>query len=204
MDNIYSMKRFLLAMVFLAGFCLMQAQDLAIGGTLPKGDLKVKDISGGLITLNDAKSSSGLLVIFTSNTCPYVVRNQARTKDICAYAAAKGLGVVLLNSNDANRSGVDSYAEMQDYAKKQDYKWRYAVDSHSELANAFGANRTPECYLFDAGQKLVYHGAIDDNPADERQVNRKHLQEAISEMIAGKEVSVKETRSVGCTIQRRG
>ena len=191
-------------MVILAGCCLTQAQDLAIGGTLPKGDLKVKDISGGLITLKNAGSSSGLLVIFTSNTCPYVVRNQARTKDICAYAAGKGLGVVLLNSNDANRSGVDSYAEMQEYAKKQDYKWRYAVDSHSELANAFGASRTPECYLFDANQKLVYHGAIDDNPTDERQVNRKHLQEAITEMVSGKEVSVKETRSVGCTIQRRG
>jgi thioredoxin-related protein len=198
------MKQSLIIMVFLAGFCLTQAQDLAIGGSLPKGDLRVKDVSGSLITLNDARSSSGLLVIFTSNTCPYVVRNQARTKDICAYAAGKGLGVILLNSNDANRSSVDSYAEMQDYAKKQEYRWKYAVDSHSEIANAFGANRTPECYLFDANQKLVYHGAIDDNPADEKQVNRKHLQEAITEMISGKEVSVKETRSVGCTIQRRG
>lgn len=198
------MKQLLTILSIVASICSLSAQGLTIGSVLPKGDLKVKDVAGALVSLNETKTSAGLLVMFSCNTCPYVIRNQARTKEICAYAAEKGLGVILLNSNDANRSGADSYAEMQNYAKKQDYKWKYAVDSHSELADAFGANRTPECYLFDGGMKLVYHGAIDDNPADATQVNRNHLREAINELTNGKDVSVKESRSVGCTIQRKG
>jgi len=76
------------------------------------------------------------------------------------------------------------------------------VDKNHEMADAFGANRTPECFLFDNNLKLVYHGAIDDNPSDETSVNRRHLKEAINELVAGKEISVKESRSVGCTIKR--
>jgi hypothetical protein len=60
----------------------------------------------------------------------------------------------------------------------------------------------PECFLFDGDGKLVYHGAIDDNPSDAGAVSRKHLITAIDEMKAGKEVSVKQSRSVGCTIKR--
>ena len=70
------------------------------------------------------------------------------------------------------------------------------------LADAFGANRTPECYLFDKDLKLVYHGAIDNNPADAGNVSRKHLQIAIDEMATGKDVAIKESKSVGCTIKR--
>ena len=91
---------------------------------------------------------------------------------------------------------------MQEYAKEQNYKWNYVVDKNNEVADAFGANRTPECFLFDKNLKLVYHGAIDDSPSDVTAIKRIHLQEAINEMIAGKEVSVKESRSVGCSIKR--
>ena len=90
---------------------------------------------------------------------------------------------------------------MKLYAKKQGYTVPYVLDSKSALADAFGATRTPECYLFDASGKLIYHGAIDDN-ATASQVGRKHLFTAIDESLAGKEVSVKETRSIGCMIKR--
>jgi hypothetical protein len=109
----------------------------------------------------------------------------------------------MLNSNEGNRSAGDSYADMQQYAKDQNYGWKYVMDSHNELADAFGANRTPECFLFDGTGKLVYHGAIDNSPADSKNVTRVHLKEAIDEMLSGKEVSIKESRSVGCTIARR-
>jgi len=91
---------------------------------------------------------------------------------------------------------------MKDYGKDQKFNWYYLVDKNSSLADAFGANRTPECFLFNAEGKLVYHGAIDDNPNDESAVSRKHLIQAMNEMMGGKEVSVKESKSVGCTIKR--
>jgi hypothetical protein len=91
---------------------------------------------------------------------------------------------------------------MKAYAKSQGYKWHYVVDEKSAVADAFGANRTPETFLFNAEGKLVYHGAIDDNPQDAGSVSRKHLKEAIDETVNGKTVSVQTSRSVGCTIKR--
>jgi hypothetical protein len=92
---------------------------------------------------------------------------------------------------------------MQSYAKQQGYRWFYALDQNSVLADAFGASRTPECYLFDKGGRLVYHGAIDDSPGDPDEVKRTHLQHAMDEMLVRKDVTVKESRSVGCSIKRK-
>lgn len=175
--------------------------NLPIGADMPLGDYKMKDVSGKTITLNEAKKEAGVLVMFSCNTCPYVIKNQQRTADISNYALKNGVGVVLVNSNEGQRSGDDSFASMQQYAKSQGYRWYYTVDEKSQLADAFGANRTPECFLFNKEGKLVYHGAIDDNPAA-ASGTRAHLKEAINEMLAGKEVSVKTSRSVGCSIKR--
>jgi thioredoxin-related protein len=177
--------------------------NINIGDTMPKGDIKMKDVSGKIITLHEAKTAHGLMVMFSCNTCPYVIKNQSRTKEICAYATAKNIGVIVLNSNEANRNGEDSFEAMKKYAGQQNYNWLYAVDSNNEIADAFGANRTPECFLFDKDAKLVYHGAIDDSPADEKKVARRHLQNAIDEMADGKEVTIKESKSIGCGIKRK-
>lgn len=176
---------------------------LPIGSSMPKATRKMKEVSGKEVTLLDAKKENGLLVMFSCNTCPVVIRNQSRTKEICGYALDKKVGVIVLNANEGSREGNDSWNAMRTYAKDQGYHWYYAVDSKSELADTFGANRTPECFLFDKNDRLVYHGAIDDNPGDPGSVKRQHLKEAINEMISGKSVSVNDTRSVGCSIQRK-
>jgi thioredoxin-related protein len=190
------------AAVFFSAFSTRKDGELPIGSVIPKANVKMKDVSGKEVTLSDAKKENGLLVMFSCNTCPYVIRNQERTKQICEYAISKGIGVILLNSNEEQRNSDDSFEEMKSYAREQGYRWFYVVDSNNELADAFAANRTPECYLFDKSGKLVYHGAIDDNPADQNRVNRKHLQQAIDEALSGKEVTIKNTRSVGCGIKR--
>jgi hypothetical protein len=110
--------------------------------------------------------------------------------------------VILVNSNEATRTDDDSFEEMQAYAKQQGYKWYYAVDKNSKLADAFGATRTPEVFLFNKEGKLVYKGAIDDNPSEPDNVKREHLKFAIEEQAKGKDISVKSSRSVGCSIKR--
>lgn len=175
---------------------------LPLGSPIPSPETKMKDISGKDVSLKDAKTDKGLLVMFSCNTCPYVVKNQSRTYEACKYAQGNGIGVAILNSNEAKRGDDDSMEEMKAYAKQQGYNWYYLVDNNSALADAFGANRTPECFLFDGSGKLVYHGAIDDNPADASAVSRKHLVAAIDEMKDGKEITVKQSRSVGCGIKR--
>ena len=176
--------------------------DLPLGSPLPQENLKLKDVSGNEVSMKEAIKSNGLLVMFSSNTCPYVMRNQQRTKEICDFALKNNVGVIILNSNEGGRDDGDSFEAMQSYAKKQSYGWYYAVDKNNVIADAFGANRTPECFLFNKDAKLVYHGAIDDNPQDATKVKRSHLKEAITETITGKEVSIKESRSVGCNIKR--
>jgi hypothetical protein len=140
--------------------------------------------------------------MFSCNTCPYVIKNQDRTREISKYALVNNVGVILINSNEGTRDGDDSFEAMKEYAKKQGYNWSYVVDQKSVVADAFGATRTPECFLFNQEESLVYHGAIDDNPSDAGNIKRAHLKEAINEIVNGKEVSVKISRSVGCTIKR--
>jgi peroxiredoxin len=201
------MKLFLLTCLAITTIAITSyAQNLtpiSIGSAIPMSELKMQDISGKEISLKEASGKNGLLVMFSCNTCPYVIKNQERTKQICEYAKANGLGVVVINSNEDLRSNEDSYDAMKKYAADQGYKWSYVVDTDSKLANAFGATRTPETFLFNAEGKLTYHGAIDDNPSDATAVSRHHLKEAISEMKSGKQVSVKESKSVGCSIKRK-
>jgi thioredoxin-related protein len=185
-------------------FLSMQAVNdpLPIGSSLPNPDSKMKDISGKEVSFKEAMKKNGLLVMFSCNTCPVVRKYQSRTLETAKFATDNGIGVILLNSNEATRSDGESFDDMKEYGKDQGYPFSYVVDKNSSMADAFGATRTPEVFLFDKSGKLVYHGAIDDNANDPGEVTRKHAKIAIEEMVAGKNVSTTKTRFVGCTIKR--
>ena len=120
------MKKILFAATAIAAlsFAFTKLGDpLPIGAGIPKADLKLKDISGKEVSLKDAKKKNGLLVMFTCNTCPWVIKNQSRTKEVADYALSKEIGVILLNSNEGQRDDADSYSEMKEYASAQGYKW---------------------------------------------------------------------------------
>ena len=201
------MKKILFTALPITAFAILflfQKNDpLPIGATIPKPEVKMKDISGTDVSFKDAQKKNGLLVMFSCNTCPIVIKYQSRTLETCKYALGNEIGVVLLNSNEATRGNGDSYQDMINYANVQGYNFKYVVDENSAMADAFGANRTPECFLFDKNGKLVYHGAMDDNSEGPDQVTRKHARIAIDEMVAGKDISQKESRSVGCAIKRK-
>ena len=193
----------LLPVVFATSLAFKSSVDpLPIGAPLPNPDKKMKDVAGMEVSFKDAMNTKGVLVMFSCNTCPVVHAYQSRTIEICNYAKSKEIGVILLNSNEASRDDGDSFSDMKNYASRQRYNWPYVVDENSVMANAFGATRTPECFLFNTDGKLVYHGAIDDNQNGADEVTRKHLKIAMDEMLGGKDVAVKTTRSVGCTIKR--
>jgi peroxiredoxin len=197
------MKRLFLTCFLTTGLLLAQAQtSIAIGSNAPLLDQAMKDVSGKMISVKDAMKQNGVLVMFSCNTCPYVIKNQSRTKEIAAFAKANNIGIILLNSNEAQRGGDDSYAAMQAYATKEAYDFPYVIDVNHQQADAYGATRTPELFLLDAKGTLVYKGAIDDSPADIAKVNRIHAKEAIKELVGGKSISIKESRSVGCSIKR--
>src|SRR5438552_16763756 len=134
-----------IAALAFTGLAFNTAGPLPIGSPMPNATLKLKDISGKEVAIKDVKKEHGVLVMVSCNTCPYVVKNQQRTIAIGDYAQKMNLGFIVLNSNEALRSGDDSYEAMKSYAKEQKYSWNYVVDENNKMADAFGANRTPEC-----------------------------------------------------------
>ncbi len=191
-------------LAFFAGRIIAQnIQSIPVGTQAPLTEVKMKDVSGKEVAIKDAMNKNGVLVMFSCNTCPYVIKNQERTKQIAEYAIQNNIGVIILNSNEAQRSDADSYEAMKSYAKEQGYSYSYVVDRNAKVADAFGATRTPEIFLLDATGKVVYKGAIDDNPSEPDNVKRQHAKEAIAESVAGKTVTVKESKSVGCSIKRK-
>ena len=97
--------------------------ELPIGSPMPKANMQMEDISGKKLSLLDAKKVNGLLVMFSCNTCPYVIKNQPRTKEIAAFAEENNIGIILVNSNEAQRDSDDSFEAMKQYAKDQGYDW---------------------------------------------------------------------------------
>ncbi len=178
------------------------AKSLEIGSTIPMGDVKMKSVDKKEISLNEAATKTGLLVMFSCNTCPYVIKSEARTKEAIEQVRNNNIGVVIINSNAAQRDGADSYDAMVKYAAKQGYKVPYVVDEGSKIADAFGAMRTPEVFLFDGSGKLVYKGAMEDNPSEPASSKEMFLQSAVDNMITKHAINPNSTKSIGCTIKR--
>ena len=177
-------------------------KSLPIGSSIPMAKEEFASVNDKTISLEKMRGKNGLLVMFSCNTCPYVIKSQPRTREMMAYAAERGIGMVIINSNEGYRNDEDSPEAMAAYAEKQEYKVPYVIDEKSKLADAFGATRTPEVYLFDATGKLLYKGAMEDNPANPSESKQLFLKNAIDHMLAGASIDPNSTKSIGCSIKR--
>ncbi len=178
-------------------------ESLALGKTIPLENEVMESVLGEPTSLAEQKGNRGLLVIFSCNTCPYVVKAQQRTQSLVDYALEREIGVIILNSNHAQRDGDDSKEAMQAYAIENGYTVPYVIDEESKLADAFGATRTPEVFLFNEQDLLVYKGAMEDQPANPDASEQIFLQMAIDNMLAERVIDPAHTVSVGCTIKRK-
>ena len=194
------MKKFI-SIILIGCLTILSAKELDLGSILPLGDIKMADISGKDISLNDAKGKNGLLVIFSCNTCPWVIAWEDRYVELAETYKDKGVGIVAINSNEKQFETVDSMEEMQAHAKEQGYNFYYTMDNGSKLASEFGATRTPHIYLFDKKDKLVYRGAIDDNARKPDKVENTYLADAIYNMLAGSAIDPAATKALGCAIK---
>ena len=178
-------------------------QALKLGEPIPKTDVEMKNVDGRMLSIRDVIGENGTLIIFSCNHCPFVKAWQERIVKIGNKYREKGIGVILINSNDPDEYAVDDLEHMKKLAKREGYKFPYVVDETSNIARAFNANRTPEVFLFDEENKLVYHGAIDDNPHKPKKVEEHYLINALDALLAGEEIEKQKTRSVGCSIKFR-
>ena len=177
-------------------------KSLDIGAEVPLGTLEMQAVNGERTSLHKAQTKNGLLVMFSCNTCPYVIKSQDRTREMMDYATQRGIGMVIVNSNEAYRKEADAPTAMKAYAHKQGYRVPYLIDDKSRLADAFGATRTPEVFLFDSGGRLIYKGAMEDNPSNPSESSQFFLKQAIDAMLAGAPADPNSTKSIGCSIKR--
>lgn len=174
---------------------------LDLGATAPDADVKMKSVDGREVSIAEIAGKQGTLVIFTCNHCPWAKAWEQRIAKLGNEYAARGIGVIAVNANDPSAYAEDDYDGMVARAKALGLQFPYVVDRGSTVARAFGAERTPEAFLFDAQGRLVYHGTIDDNAEHADQVKAAYLADALAAVAAGKPVAVKETKALGCTIK---
>ena len=196
---------FVIALIGLVSGTSIVAQDiqqLPLGSTLPLGDVQMEDISGRNLSLNEVKGDNGLLVIFSCNTCPWVIKWEDRYPLVQELATVNDIGIILLNPNEDYRDKGDGMEDMILHAEKAGYNLPYVLDKNHRVADAFGASRTPHVYLFNAEDKLVYVGAIDDNANSAADVEEFYVEDAIEQLSAGQAITRSSTKSIGCTIKR--
>ncbi|MBN1820166.1 MAG: redoxin family protein [Prolixibacteraceae bacterium] len=200
------MKNLIFGLFVLATFTASAGEKvgkLEIGDKAVLTDVKMKSVSGTELSINDVAGKNGTLVIFSCNTCPFVMRWEGRYPGLKEFAEENGVGMIVLNSNYSNRDGVDSYTAMVEHAKEKGYNFPYVVDQDSRIANAFGGQTTPHAFLFNNKMELVYKGVIDDNAADPSAVKKAYLKDALESLGSGDKIAVAQTPPQGCSIKRK-
>ena len=179
-----------------------QFKTIEINSEIPNIDQKLKSVNGYSYSLESISEKNGLVVIFTSNTCPFVIKWEDRYTIVEELAKKNNLGLAYINSNYKKRDGDDSFKKMKEHAKKYNYRAPYLLDTESKLANSFGAKTTPHVFMFNNELQLIYKGAIDDNYEDINKVEKFYLKDAIEQLSNGKKIKVSATDPVGCSIKR--
>ena len=167
-------------------------------------DFKLKNVDGKLVSLADNKAAKGYIVVFTCNTCPFAQAYEDRIIALDKKYAPLGYPVVAINPNDAATAPGDSYAAMQTRAKEHHYPFPYLQDETQQVAHTYGATRTPHLYVLKrqgADFVVAYVGAIDDNSEDAKLVKTKYLENALTDIIAGKTAATSTTQAIGCGIK---
>lgn len=182
---------------------------LAIGADMPGKSMELTRIDENKTTLADFKKDNGTLVIFSCNTCPFVIGSdnfegwEKVYNDIQAVAKSNLIGAVLVNSNTAKRDKGDNLEDMKKRATDKDYLIDYVLDKRNRLADEFGAKTTPHVFLFDKDDKLVYEGQINDAYKPNNTNVTEYLQDALNAVGAGKKIKTNKTDAVGCGIKRK-
>lgn len=203
------MSRISLSILFIMLFVTtsseaFQQEVLPLGSKAPLLDHKVDEVSGRSVTLNEVAQENGLIVIFSGNTCPWVIKWEDRYDDISQVANDNNIGLIALNANEDYRERGDGMEDMVKRARKAEYDFPYALDENHVLADAFGAVKTPHVYIFNSDLVLIYVGAIDDNPNDVTEVKEYYIKDAVDKMVIGENLSRTITNTLGCTIKRKG
>jgi len=167
-------------------------------------DFKLKNVDDKMVSLSDYKDVKGYIVIFTCNHCPYAVAYEDRIIALDKKYKKLGYPVIAINPNNPEVQEKDSYDLMKVRAKEKGFTFPYLFDEGQKIYPQYGATKTPHVYVLEKtknGNIVKYIGAIDDNHSDESAVKVKYVENAVDALLKNKEVSVKVTKAIGCSIK---
>jgi peroxiredoxin len=169
-------------------------------------DFKLKNVDGKMVSLEDYRTAKGFIVVFTCNHCPYAKAYEQRIMDLNKKYASQGYPVIAICSNDITSVPEDSPEKMASRAKEKHYTFPYLFDESQDIAKTYGALKTPHVFILTktGGDNIVkYIGAIDDNSEDASAVKVKYVENALTEIMSNKPVSIPTTKAIGCGIKFR-
>lgn len=165
---------------------------------------RLPDTQGQQISLDSFAAAPALLVMFICNHCPFVKHLRSALAQLGRDYQPKGVAIVAISSNDVEAYPADSPALMVEEHRDAGYTFPYLYDETQEVAKAYQAACTPDFYLFDKNQQLVYRGQFDDSrPSNGLPVTGNDLRAAIDAVLEGKHVSTEQRPSIGCNIKWR-
>ncbi len=162
----------------------------------PAPPFTLKDVEGKEYSLDDFLSSKYTVVMFIATQCPISNDYNERMAALYNDYFPKQVAFVGINSNKQ-----EDVEEIKEHAAKNGFKFPVLKDWNNVVADAYGAQVTPEVFVLDGKATVLYHGRIDDsrNPS---KITTHDLREALDALLAGKAVARTETKAFGCTIKR--
>lgn len=167
-------------------------------------DFSLKNVDDKMVSLADYKDAKGFIVIFTCNHCPYSVAYEDRIIALDKEYKSKGYPVIAINPNNPASYPSDDFENMKIRAKEKGFTFPYLLDDGQKIFPQYGATKTPHVFILeksDKGNVVKYIGAIDNNYQDASKADDTYVKKAINALLEGKEVAVKETKAIGCSIK---
>lgn len=167
-------------------------------------DFSLKNIDGKNVSMADYKDAKGFIITFTCNTCPFAVAYEDRIIELNKKYASKGYPLIAIMPNNPSIKPGDSFDAMKERARSKGYDFPYLMDEDQSVYPQFGATKTPHMFVLQKtkrGNIVEYIGAIDDNYQDASAVKEKYVENAVDALLKGKEVKLKTTKAIGCSIK---
>lgn len=154
------------------------------------------------LDFNSIKGDNGTLIVFICNHCPYVIHIIDKMIEICNNYNQKGIKSIFISSNNVDTHPQDSPLEMKKYAAEKNFVIPYLYDESQKTAHKFKAACTPDFYLFNANDNLVYRGRFDDaRPGNLKPITGKELILAVENLLKDKPPLKNQMPSLGCNIK---
>lgn len=167
-------------------------------------DFSLKNIDDQMVSLSDYNEAKGFIVIFTCNHCPFSVAYEDRIIALDKKYKEQGYPVIAINPNDPEVNPDDSFELMKVRASEKGFTFPYLFDEGQEIYPQYGATKTPHVYILektDAGNRVAYIGAIDDNSKEPENVTEKYVENAVDALLNGNQPELTETVAIGCSIK---